>query len=177
MAMSLTESQTESLSGRSIVAAVKRAGIRYVAAVPDLHTARGLLLPMGQDPELTVIRTCKEDECLGIAAGLSYGDRRTLILIQYTGFWYAMNAIRGVAVEQSLPICLMVGLLGHQPGSDLRQAKRAGLRAIIPTLEAFGLPYHLIESEPDVGKIAPAIEDAYRSMHPVVMLIGRSPAP
>jgi sulfopyruvate decarboxylase subunit alpha len=175
--MTLTETEAQSLSGRSIIAAVKRAGVRYVAAVPDLHTAKGLLMPMGQDPELTVIRTCKEDECLGIAAGLSYGDRRCLILIQYTGFWYAMNAIRGVAVEQSLPICLMVGLLNHEPGTDLAQAKRVGLRAVKPALEAFGIPYHLVEDEADVAKIAPAIDDAYEAMHPVAILIGRSPTP
>lgn len=175
--MTLTDTDSETLSGRGIIAAVKQAGVRYVAAVPDIHTAKGLLIPIGADPDLTVIRTCKEDECLGIAAGLSYGDKRCLILIQYTGFWYAMNAIRGVAVEQSLPICLMVGLLNHRPGTDLAQAKRSGLRAIKPALEAFRIPYHLIESERDVAKIAPAIEDAYHAMHPVAILIGRSPSP
>ena len=175
--MSVTEADTETLSGRSIIAAIKRAQVRYVAAVPDIHTAKGLLMPIGQDPDFTVIRTCKEDECLGIAAGLSYGDRRCLILIQYTGFWYAMNAIRGVAVEQSLPICLMVGLLNHKPGAELGQDRRVGLRAIKPALEAFSIPYHLIESEADVAKIAPAIEDAYETRHPVAILIGRSPAP
>jgi sulfopyruvate decarboxylase subunit alpha len=175
--MTLTDAAADSLSGRSIIAAIKRAGIRTVAAVPDIHTARGLLMPIGVDPDLTVIRTCKEDECLGIAAGLSYGDQRCLILIQYTGFWYAMNAIRGVAVEQSLPICLMVGLLNHTPGTDIGQAKRVGLRAVKPALEAFGIPYHLIESEADVAKIAPAIDDAYRTRHPVAILIGRSPEP
>jgi sulfopyruvate decarboxylase subunit alpha len=175
--MTLADAETGTLSGRSIIAAVKRAGVRYVAAVPDIHTAKGILMPIGQDPDLRVIRTCKEDECLGIAAGLSYGEQRCLILIQYTGFWYAMNAIRGVAVEQSLPICLMVGLLNHRPGTDLGEAKRVGLRAIKPALEAYGIPHHLIEGEADVAKIAPAIEDAYRRMHPVAILIGRSPTP
>ena len=175
--MSLTEADAGSLSGRSIIAAIKRAEVRYVAAVPDIHTAKNLLMPIGRDADLTVIRTCKEDECLGIAAGLSYGDQRCLILIQYTGFWYAMNAIRGVAVEQSLPICLMVGLLNHVPGSDPKTSKRLGLRAVTPALEAFGIPYHLIESEADTAKIAPAIDDAYKTRHPVAILIGRSPAP
>ena len=46
---------------------------------------------------------CKEDECFGIAAGLTYGDKRALILIQYTGFLYAMNAIRGDRVRA--PAC------------------------------------------------------------------------
>lgn len=165
------------LKGASIIAAIKEAGIEYILSVPDLHTSKGLLMPIAADPDLKLIRVCKEDECLGIAAGLSYGNKRALILIQHTGFFYAQNAIRGVAVEQSLPICLMVGLLNHRPGTDLAQAKRSGLRAIKPALEAFGIPYHLIESERDVAKIASAIEDAYHAMHPVAILIGRSPSP
>ena len=47
---------------------------------------------------------CKEDECIGIASGLTYCDKRALVLIQYTGFLYSLNAIRGVAVEYRQPI-------------------------------------------------------------------------
>jgi sulfopyruvate decarboxylase subunit alpha len=167
----------QSLSGAGIIAAVKSAGVEYVLAVPDLHTARGLLMPLGQDADLRVIRTCKEDECMGIAAGLSYGDKRALVLIQYTGFLYAMNAIRALAVEHGLPICMMVGLLNHQPGTDPRASKRAGLRVIIPMLEMLGIPHFLVEDDGQVGRIAPAIRDAYETRHPVAMLIGRSPGP
>jgi hypothetical protein len=43
-------------------------------------------------------------------------------------------------------------------------------------LDAMGITYHEIESEADVGKIAPAIETAYAQMQPVVLLIGRKPS-
>jgi sulfopyruvate decarboxylase subunit alpha len=165
----------QSLSGAGIIAAVKSAGVEYVLAVPDIHTASGLLMPLGRDPDLRVIRTCKEDECIGIAAGLSYGDRRALVLIQYTGFLYAMNAIRALAVEHGLPICMMVGLLNHTPGTDPRQSKRAGLRSIVPMLELLGIAHFLVEGDEHVGRIAPAICDAYEACHPVAILIGRSP--
>ena len=46
----------------------------------------GLLRPIARDPELKLIRVCKEDECIGIASGLSYCDKRALTLIQHTGF-------------------------------------------------------------------------------------------
>ena len=41
----------------------------HVLSVPDLHTAGGLLTPIRSDPDFTLIRTCKEDETFGIAAG------------------------------------------------------------------------------------------------------------
>src|ERR1700712_5989896 len=103
------------LHGLKVIEAVKDAGVEYVVAVPDLHTSKGLLFPIAADKDLKLIRVCKEDETLGIGAGLSYGNKRALLLFQYTGFLYAMNAIRGVGVEHKHPTCMMVGLLGKEP--------------------------------------------------------------
>ena len=79
--------------------------------MPDITTSSGLLAPIAHDRELRLIRVCKEDECIGIASGLSYCDKRALILIQHTGFLDSINAIRGIAVEYKQPICMMVGLI------------------------------------------------------------------
>jgi sulfopyruvate decarboxylase TPP-binding subunit len=163
------------LKGASIIAAIKEAGIEYVLSVPDLHTSKGLLMPIAVDPDLKLIRVCKEDECLGIAAGLSYGNKRALILIQHTGFFYAQNAIRGVAVEQKLPICFMVGLLNAEPGKSPRDSKRIGLRNVEPVLDLWGIPHDTVDTDTDVAKIAPAYRDAYETSHPMAFLVTRRP--
>ena len=98
------------LHGEPMIAAVKKAGVSHVLSVPDIHTAKGLLTPIRSDKDFTLLRTCKEDECFGIAAGLSYGDKRALILIQYTGFLYAMNAIE--------PILDVMGIERHYIDDD-----------------------------------------------------------
>jgi sulfopyruvate decarboxylase subunit alpha len=164
----------ETLNGHTIITALKRARVEYVLSVPDLHTSHHLLHPIARDADLRLIRVCKEDECLGIATGLSYGDRRAVILIQYTGFLYAMNAIRALACEQRQPMCLMIGLLNHQ-GGTARNSKRLGLRIIEPMLDTLGIPCHLIDSDADMERVPPAICDAYESRHPVAFLIARSP--
>ncbi len=166
---------TDVLRGATIIDAVKQAGVATVLAVPDLHTSHGLLFPISSDDELRLIRVCKEDECLGISAGLSHADHRALILIQYTGMLYALNSIRAVAVEHSRPICLMVGLLGKPPGLAPTEAKRVGVRVVEPILDLMGIPHHLIETDADVPVIPPAIVDAYENSHPVAFLIGRRP--
>lgn len=166
---------TAQLSGARIIAAIKQAGIGTILSVPDLHTSHGLLMPIAKDPELRLIRVCKEDECLGISAGLSYSNTRALILIQYTGFLYAMNAIRAIAVEHKMPICLMVGLLGNKPGEQPSTSRRAGLRVIQPMLDLLGIPRDLIDTDDDVPRIAPAIDKAYETPHPTAILIGRRP--
>lgn len=164
------------LRGSSILSAIKAARIEYVLSVPDIVTSHGLLFPIANDPALRLVRVCKEDECLGIAAGLSYGDKRALILIQHTGMLYAMNAIRAVAIEHRQPICMMVGLLEKEPGVAPRDSKRHGIRFIEPILDVMGIAHYLIESDDDVGRIGPAIEECYAQSRPVVLLIGRRPS-
>ena len=164
------------LKGSSIIAAIKASGVEYILSVPDIVTSGGLLRPIARDPDFKLIRVCKEDECIGIASGLSYCDKRALTLIQHTGFLDSINAIRGVAVEYAMPVCMMVGLLQHDPNFTPRNSPRYGVRIVEPILDAMGIPHHLINEEADVAKIRPAIEDAYRNSHPVALLIGRRPA-
>ena len=167
---------SSALSGGVIIAAIKASGIEYVLSVPDIVTSSGLLRPIAEDKAFRLIRVCKEDECIGIASGLSYSDKRALILIQHTGFLDSLNAIRGIAVEYQQPICMMVGLLQHDPQLEPRASPRYGVRIMEPVLDAMGIVHHLISVDADVAKIQPAIEAAYRDSRPVAFLVGRSPS-
>jgi sulfopyruvate decarboxylase subunit alpha len=164
------------LSGERIIAAIKASAVEYVLSVPDITTSSGLLAPIARDGDLRLIRVCKEDECIGIASGLSYCDKRSLILIQHTGFLDSINAIRGIAVEYKQPICMMVGLLQHEPERAPRASSRYGVRIMEPILDDMGIAHHLINVDADIAKIQPAIEKAYNESEPVTFLIGRSPA-
>jgi sulfopyruvate decarboxylase subunit alpha len=164
------------LKGSGIIAAIKASGVEYILSVPDIVTSGGLLRPIARDPGFKLIRVCKEDECIGIASGLHYCDKRALSLIQHTGFLDSINAIRGVAVEYGQPICMMIGLLQHDPTKAPRESPRYGVRIVEPILDAMGIPHHLINEDADVAKIKPAIEDAYAKSHPVALLVGRRPS-
>jgi sulfopyruvate decarboxylase TPP-binding subunit len=163
------------LNGAGIIAAIKASGIEYILSVPDIVTSAGLLAPIARDKALRLIRVCKEDECIGIASGLSYCDKRALILIQHTGFLDSLNAIRGIAVEYKQPICMMVGLLQHEPHVAPRASPRYGVRIVEPILDDMGIAHHLISVDADVAQIKPAIDQAYAESEPVAFLIGRSP--
>src|SRR5215213_715736 len=164
------------LKGSKLLAAIKQSGIEFVLAVPDIHTSKGLLFPIADDPALRLVRVCKEDECIGIASGLHYTDRRALILIQYTGFFDSLNAIRGLAVDYKQPICMMVGLLGHDAQCPPMESKRYGVRIIQPICDVMGIPHHVINQDSDLTKIKPAIDKAYTDSFPVALLIGRRPS-
>jgi sulfopyruvate decarboxylase TPP-binding subunit len=96
-------------------------------------------------------------------------------MMQYTGLLDSVNSLRGVAMEGKNPVCMMVGLLGKEPGVPPTKDKRYGIRIVEPLLGAMQIEHHLVEEPADVSKIVPAVEKAYTSSLPIAMLIGREP--
>ncbi len=163
------------LRGDAIIGALKDSGISYVVSVPDIVTSAGLLRPLALDPALTLIRVCKEDEGVSICAALSFCGKRALLLMQQTGLLDSMNALRAIGVDYRNPVCMMVGLLGNEPGANPRASAKYGVRIIEPLLDVMEIPHFLLSDDSDVGQIRDGVERAYETHFPVVFLIGRSP--
>jgi sulfopyruvate decarboxylase subunit alpha len=163
------------LSADDIIREIKRAGIRFVVALPDRVTSQYLLKSILRDPDFRVVQVCKEDEGISICSGLYAAGHRALLMMQYTGLLDSVNALRGVAMEGHNPVCMMVGLLGKERGVAPTKDKRYGIRIIEPILDAMAIGHQLIEEAADLAKIVPAVEKAYASSLPIAMLIGREP--
>jgi len=163
------------LRGAQIIDRVKRSGVDFVVSVPDIVTCDGVLWPMTRDPEIKVVPICKEDEGISICAALSYCERRALLLIQHTGFLDSINAIRAIAIDYGMPICMMVGLQGMEPDRELKESKSYGIRIMEPILDAMGIDHGILRQAKDVEMIVPAIDAAYRDSRPFVFLVARSP--
>jgi len=160
-------------SGAAIIAAFKAAKVEFVAALPDIWTSNGLLWPLSRDSELRLVRLSKEDEGVSICSGLAYAGRRSVLLMQYTGFLDSVNAIRGAAVEYNRPVCMVVGLLGKEADREAAASAVYGVKLTVDVLAATGVDTVFIEEPDDVGHLAPAIERAYATSRPLVALVGR----
>lgn len=163
------------LKAEDIIREIKRARIHFVVALPDRVTSHYLLKSIMEDPDFKVVQVCKEDEGISICSGLYAAGHRALLMMQYTGLLDSVNSLRGVAMEGKNPVCIMVGLLGKEPGVAPTKDKRYGIRIVEPVLDAMQIEHHLVEEAADVSKIVPAVEKAYTSSLPVAMLIGREP--
>src|SRR5436305_14311903 len=82
------------LDGSGIIAAIKASRVEFILSVPDIVTSGGLLRPIARDPGLRLIRVCKQAECIGIASGRHYCDKRAPSPIRCTVFLDSINDIR-----------------------------------------------------------------------------------
>ena len=165
----------DTIAAASIIAEIKAAGVEYVVTLPDIVTSKSLLASIATDRDFRHIKVCKEDEGIGICAGLSFCDKRALLLIQSTGLLDSINALKAVAVEYSLPICIMVGLIGKEIDRAPRDSQDCGVRIIEPILDAMGVTHCLLEAQSDASLIRSAIRKAYEYSTPTAMLLGRAP--
>jgi len=161
----------QAVRGASIIDAVKAACVRTIVALPDIVTSEALLWPMSRDSSFRLVRVCKEDEGVSICAGLSFCNHRALLLIQQTGLMDSLNAVRAIAVEYRLPICMMVGLQGAEIDRLPGESDKVGVRVVEPVLELLGVGHMLVDSPADVGQVTRAIDEAYETSRPYAFLI------
>jgi sulfopyruvate decarboxylase subunit alpha len=163
------------VSGRDIIAAIKRAGVRHVVALPDRTVSESVLKPLLCDSEVRVVQVCKEDEGLSICAGLHAASQRAVMMMQYTGLLDSVNALRGVAVELRNPIVMIVGMLYKEPGVAPRESGKWPVRILEPLMDLMKIEHHLVEADGDAAKVTPIIESAYVRSAPVCIFIGAEP--
>jgi sulfopyruvate decarboxylase TPP-binding subunit len=163
------------LTAAAIKTEFKRAGIKFVVALPDRVTSHYLLKGLIADPDYKVVQVCKEDEGVSICSGLYAAGHKSVFMMQYTGFLDSINAIRGVAVEGHFPVVMIVGLLGKEPDVAPSKSKKYGVKIIEPILDAMGIEHYLIERDTDAQKIGEAIEKSFAHSAPSAILIGREP--
>lgn len=161
------------LDGSAIIAAMIKSSIEVVVAVPDITTSAGLLWPVSRRPEFQLVRIAKEDEGISICSALALCKRRSVLMMQQTGLFDSLNSVRGIAVEYKQPVCMIVGLLGKEPGVLPQFNKKYSVRTVEPVLKAMEVPYVCIEDDGDIDQISSAIDRAYETSTPVVVLLGR----
>ncbi len=164
--------QVPRLSGTAIIAALKSAAISTVVALPDITTSHGLLWPLSRQNELRLVRVCKEDEGISICSALAYCNHRSVMLMQQTGLFDSLNAVRGIAVEYKQPVVMLVGLLGKEGGVPPDESKKYSVRTVQPILRAMEVDHICLESDEDVPGMIAAINRAYEISRPVVILFG-----
>ena len=157
------------LDGPSVVAALRQEGVSHVVWIPDseLGTWETALTGPGGLP---LIRACREGEAIAIAAGLLLGGQRPLLVVQCTGLFEAGDALRNVVHDLKLPLFLIVGVRSYHAH---RQGQSRDSCPVFtePILQAWRLPYTLLDTRHSAADLAAAYRDARAQQRAAAVLI------
>jgi sulfopyruvate decarboxylase TPP-binding subunit len=164
-----------SMPARAVIDQLQRAEIDTVVTVPDfvqfkLHEAleRGV-------PGIRLVRCATEEQAICVAAGLTIGGARPLVVIQNQGLYACVNALRAVVLDAGIPLPLLVGQFGREfdnLGRDPAKSRRRVVRLVEPLAHTMELDTVRLERPGDVSAIADAITRLRTTGRPCALLVG-----
>jgi sulfopyruvate decarboxylase subunit alpha len=153
-----------------IVAGLKKAGIDFVATLPDEKMVE-VVRAVDRDPVIRHIPLCREEEGIGICAGAYLAGRKTALIMQNAGFLNSCNALTTTSLQFQIPTLLLVYYAG-----DIGDRGFTTLGSVTePALQALGIRYYILrEAEKIDETLCGAQILADDSKKPVAVLLTRS---
>jgi len=156
--------------GQAIVAGLKKAGIDFVASLPDEKMLE-VIRAVECDQQLRHIPLCREEEGIGICAGAYLAGKKTAIIMQNAGFLNSCNALTTTSLQLQIPILMLIyyaGDIGDRGFSTLGSVTE-------PVLQAMGFRSYMLRKAEEIDEtLAGAQILADDSKKPVAVLLTKS---
>ena len=153
-----------------IVAGLKKAGIDFVATLPDEKMVEVIRTVEG-DPGLKHIPLCREEEGVGICAGAYLAGKKTALIMQNAGFLNSCNALTTTCLQFQIPTLLLIYYAG-----DMGDRGFTTLGSVTePALQALGIRYAILRQADEVDEtLCGAQILAEDSKKPVAVLLTKT---
>lgn len=152
-----------------LLQSLKNNEIDLTIYVPD-EVLTPLIKGAEQDPVMDAFPASREEEAIGIAAGAALGGRRSVVLMQSSGYGNSVNALASLAVPYQLPVLMIIGERGVL--GEFNPVQVPISRTIRPSLDALGIPHRTLEREDEVGPVAQkVIQQCFQTNSPTVIFI------
>jgi sulfopyruvate decarboxylase subunit alpha len=153
-----------------IIRALKRAGINFVASLPDASLAY-LVQGFDADNDIIHVPLSREEEGVGACMGANLAGKRCALMMQSAGFLNSCNALTTTARQIEIPMLLLVLYAGA-----LNDMAFPMLGIVTePVLEALGIPSYVLDDINDAPNlIAGALVQAYNAQRPVAVLLTKA---
>ena len=157
-------------AGAAIVAGLKKAGIDFVATLPDEKMLE-VIRAVERDRQLKHVPLCREEEGIGICAGAYLAGKKTAIIMQNAGFLNSCNALTTTSLQLQIPILMLIYYAG-----DIGDRGFSTLGAVTePVLQAMGFRSYLLRKPEVIDEVlAGAQMLADDSKKPVAVLLTKS---
>ena len=154
----------------AIVAGLKKAGVDFVATLPDEKMLE-VIKTVEQDKELKHVPLCREEEGIGICAGAYLAGKKTALIMQNAGFLNSCNALTTTSMQLQIPALLLIyyaGDIGDRGFSTLGSVTE-------PVLCAMGIRSYVLRKAEEIDEtLSGAQVLADDSKKPVAVLLTKS---
>ena len=157
-------------AGQAIVSVLKRAGIDFVATLPDEKMLE-VIRAVERDGQLKHVPLCREEEGIGICAGAYLAGKKTAIIMQNAGFLNSCNALTTTSLQLQIPILMLIYYAG-----DIGDRGFTTLGSVTePVLQAMGFRSYVLRKPEEIDEtLAGAQILADDSKKPVAVLLTKS---
>jgi sulfopyruvate decarboxylase subunit alpha len=164
------ESTSSRNSAAAIVSALKKAGIDFIATLPD-EKMLDLIRAVENDADFKHVPLCREEEGIGICAGAYLAGKRTALIMQNAGFLNSCNALTTTSMQFQIPALLLIYYAG-----DLGDRGFTNLGAVTePLLQGMGIRYYTLRKSEEIeATLRGAQILAEDSKKPVAVLLTKS---
>jgi sulfopyruvate decarboxylase subunit alpha len=153
-----------------IVGGLKKAGIDFVATLPDEKMLE-VIRAVESDKELKHVPLCREEEGIGICAGAYLAGRKTAIIMQNAGFLNSCNALTTTSLQFQIPVLMLIYYAG-----DIGDRGFTTLGSVTePVLQAMGFRSYVLRQQEEVDEVLRGAQIlADDSKKPVAVLLTKN---
>lgn len=164
------EEQSAKTSAAAILAGLKKAGIDFIATLPDEKMLE-LIRAVERDTELKHVPLCREEEGIGICAGAYLAGKKTAIIMQNAGFLNSCNALTTTSLQFQIPILMLIYYAG-----DIGDRGFTTLGSVTePVLQAMGFRNYVLRKREEIDATLRGAQIlADDSKEPVAVLLTKS---
>ncbi len=160
---------SKSLTAERVLDELKKCGITHIVWLPSSE-ARFIYDAMISQNDITLVPICREGEAIAIAAGLTLGGKKPVVLHQSTGFFESGDSVRGLGLDLPLPLLMLIGYRGWQHDAPITDSAAIFLE---PILDTWGINHYLVETDDDLTRLSTGYKETQETNKPVAILIGR----
>lgn len=162
--------QSAKTSAAAILAGLKKAGIDFIATLPDEKMLE-LIRAVERDTDLKHVPLCREEEGIGICAGAYLAGKKTAIIMQNAGFLNSCNALTTTSLQFQIPILMLIYYAG-----DIGDRGFTTLGSVTePVLQAMGFRNYVLRKREEIDETLRGAQIlADDSKEPVAVLLTKS---
>ncbi len=164
------EEPTGQIASAAILAGLKKAGINFIATLPDEKMLE-LIRAVERDTEIKHVPLCREEEGVGICAGAYLAGKKTAIIMQNAGFLNSCNALTTTSLQFQIPILMLIYYAG-----DIGDRGFTTLGSVTePVIQAMGFRCYILRKQEEIDETLRGAQIlADDSKKPVAVLLTKS---